>query len=348
MRKYYLGFAMLIILVSCGHKNSSTTDISDSIYGESIHIDESTRLSPDTTVTKDTVAVLPEKKFTSATELKEYLKNSPNSKDYMQGIIPRIADYSLEYAQKLVNNTHDGFIIVDKSRMKVVLLDKYGREKLSYGMACAKKFGNKHKKADSRTPEGFFTAGGIYDSTDWLFTDDEGKTSKVKGQFGPRFIRLKCPSTSQIGIHGTVAPWSIGHRVSHGCIRVTNENILELVKHVTVGMPIIVVPGKRDIQVNNEEGYKSVWIPSTLDADEPKAKKLDDEQLRKNREEFANKEKEKAEKEEKEKERLKAEADSAAMAATTKELVKQADSPEGTSKEKESDVSEISAEETAE
>ena len=88
----------------------------------------------------------------------------------------------MEYAEKLVNNTHDGFIIVDKSRMKVVLFDKYGREKLSYGMACAKNYGTKHKKADSRTPEGYFTASGIYDSTEWLFTDDNGKTSPKNGQ----------------------------------------------------------------------------------------------------------------------------------------------------------------------
>ena len=68
-------------------------------------------------------------------------------------------------------------------------------------MACAKNYGTKHKKADSRTPEGFFEVEGIYNSTDWLYTDDDGVTSKKKGQFGPRFIRLKIPVTSQIGIH---------------------------------------------------------------------------------------------------------------------------------------------------
>ena len=35
-------------------------------------------------------------------------------------------------------------------------------------------------------------------------------------------------------------------------------------------MPIIVVPGKRDIETNNAEGYESVWIPSSFDAVEPK------------------------------------------------------------------------------
>ncbi|MDE6027357.1 MAG: L,D-transpeptidase family protein, partial [Muribaculaceae bacterium] len=112
--------------------------------------------------------------------------------------------------------------------------------------------------------------------TEWLFTDDNGKTFPKKGQFGPRFIRLNCPNTSQIGIHGTVATWSIGRRTSHGCIRITNENILELVKHVTVGMPIIVVPGKKDMEVNASEDVEVAWIPSTLGAKQPKVKEAED------------------------------------------------------------------------
>lgn len=279
MKKLYIAFGLLLFLVSCGGGRQSSSDILEE--GDSILIDESTLLSSDTVETKkDTVPKEPPRiRFSSAEDLKEYLRKSPHSGAYSEGIIPLIVDYSLEYAENLINNTHDGFIIVDKSRMKVVLLDKYGREKLSYGMACAKNYGTKHKKADSRTPEGFFSASGIYDSTEWLFTDDDGKTSPKKGQFGPRFIRLKCPNTSQIGIHGTVAPWSIGHRTSHGCIRVTNENILELVKHVTIGMPIIVVPGKKDMEVNAQEGYEIAWIPSTIGAKEPKVKKPEDTEM---------------------------------------------------------------------
>ena len=198
-------------------------------------------------------------KFDSPEEAIDYMRQSGHWDEYSRGIIPSVAEECLEYATGLLNNEYSRFIVVDKGRMEVILYNKYGRVERQYGMACAKNFGTKHRRADSRTPEGFFTAEGIYDSTDWLFTDDNGKTSDKKGQFGPRFIRLKCPNTSQIGIHGTVAPWSIGHRVSHGCIRITNENILELVELVEVGMPIIVSPGTRDMKVNLSEGYD---IPS--------------------------------------------------------------------------------------
>lgn len=179
--------------------------------------------------------------------------------EYQEGVLPRIEEASPEYAARLAQEGGRGFIVVDKARMKVILYDRYGLQQRAYGMACAKKYGHKRKKGDSRTPEGYFNVQCVYDSTDWLFTDDDGKTSKVKGQFGPRFIRI----APQIGIHGTRAPWSIGHRASHGCIRITNEEIMELVDLVHAGMPVIVIPGKRDRKVNAEEGYHSVYFPTS-------------------------------------------------------------------------------------
>lgn len=209
---------------------------------------------------KDSVDPTPQLSFNSTLEALDYMSSSADASKYAEGIIPQMAEDELSYAVKLINNKYDKFLIIDKQLMRVGLFDKYGREILSYKMACARNYGTKHKKADSRTPEGFFSVEGIYNSTDWLFTDDNGRTSKKKGQFGPRFIRIKNPVSSQIGLHGTCSPWSIGSRGSHGCIRVTNENILELVKYVTPGMPVIISPGKRDQQVNKSEGYDIAMI----------------------------------------------------------------------------------------
>lgn len=205
-------------------------------------------------------------------DLMNFMRDSENWESYRTGILPLVVEKSAEYTRKLLNNTYSGFIAVDKSRMKVILFDRFGNTQKSYGMACAKNYGTKHEKGDSRTPEGFFSVEGIYDSTEWLFTDDDGVTSKKKGQFGPRFIRLRIPGTSQIGIHGTCAPWSIGARASHGCIRIANENILELVELVEIGMPVIVIPGRRDMEQNIAEGYDIPWIPTSATAKEPKIK----------------------------------------------------------------------------
>lgn len=239
-----------VILNSCS--KSSVTDEVDSVS-----VTDSMQEEP---IIEVVDSVNPNKKFRDSNDAINFMKESSHWEKYSEGIILRMAEENLEYAQKLLNNIYQRFIVVDKGLMKVILYDRYGRKEREYKMACGKNYGTKQEKADSRTPEGFFYAEGIYDSTDWLFTDDNGVTSKVKGQFGPRFIRLKIPTTSQIGIHGTCAPWSIGNRCSHGCIRITNENILELVKFVEVGMPIIVNPGRKDILVNMRDSIDVKWI----------------------------------------------------------------------------------------
>lgn len=221
----------------------------------------------------DTVPAAPAKtKFEDTEEAEEFLQNSEDSDRYTVGIFPRMAKDNPDYLAKLLDNCEDGFIIVDKGRMKVVLYDSYGKEIKEYGMACSRRYGTKHKRGDNRTPEGFFSIEGIYNSTDWLYTDDNGVTSKKKGQFGPRFIRLLIPGTSAIGIHGTCAPWSIGGRSSHGCIRLTNENILDLVDRVKTGMPVIVVPGKKDYATNVSEGHHIPWVASVPDQIDPRSK----------------------------------------------------------------------------
>lgn len=41
-------------------------------------------------------------------------------------------------------------------------------------------------------------------------------------------------------IHGTSEPWSIGTKASSGCIRMVNEDIIDLYNHVTVGTSVVV------------------------------------------------------------------------------------------------------------
>ena len=42
-------------------------------------------------------------------------------------------------------------------------------------------------------------------------------------------------------IHGTNQPASIGHFVSHGCIRMFNEDVTDLFGRVVVGTPVVVI-----------------------------------------------------------------------------------------------------------
>jgi lipoprotein-anchoring transpeptidase ErfK/SrfK len=42
-------------------------------------------------------------------------------------------------------------------------------------------------------------------------------------------------------IHGTNDPGSVGHFVSHGCIRMHNADVLDLYQHAQVGTPVTVL-----------------------------------------------------------------------------------------------------------
>ena len=46
---------------------------------------------------------------------------------------------------------------------------------------------------------------------------------------------------TQIRIHGTTQPWTIGQAASNGCFRMVNEHIIDLFDRVKWGAPVIVV-----------------------------------------------------------------------------------------------------------
>lgn len=258
MKSYTLAVIAIISLIisSCGNSGSET---STPIIADSIIFSATDTIAVEPEVVKIIGDTTELNRMKTAQEVIGWMNATSDSAAYSAGILHQMAEDNLPYTKRLLKNRFKYFIVVDKVSMSVVLYDKYGCEKEAYKMACSKRYGTKHKRRDNRTPEGFFSVEGIYDSTDWLYTNDDGYTSPIKGQFGPRFIRLKTPVTSQVGIHGTCAPWSLGRRASHGCIRIHNDNILKLVEYAKPGMPVIVNPGKYDQQINEEEGYT---IPS--------------------------------------------------------------------------------------
>ncbi|WP_027417646.1 L,D-transpeptidase [Aneurinibacillus terranovensis] len=63
------------------------------------------------------------------------------------------------------------------------------------------------------------------------------KAPNPGGPFGAMWMGLNRP---HYGIHGTNAPWSIGKRVSKGCIRMYNHDVLELSQLVPIGTTVII------------------------------------------------------------------------------------------------------------
>ncbi|WP_018756631.1 L,D-transpeptidase [Paenibacillus terrigena] len=65
------------------------------------------------------------------------------------------------------------------------------------------------------------------------------KVPNPGGPFGAFWMGLSKP---HYGIHGTNNPSSIGHEVSHGCIRMYNEDVLQLASMVPIGTPVTIRP----------------------------------------------------------------------------------------------------------
>jgi lipoprotein-anchoring transpeptidase ErfK/SrfK len=60
------------------------------------------------------------------------------------------------------------------------------------------------------------------------------------GPDNPLGARAMYIGSTDFRIHGTTQPWSIGHAVSSGCIRMLNEHVIELYDRVKVGAQVVV------------------------------------------------------------------------------------------------------------
>ncbi|MFB5190868.1 L,D-transpeptidase [Alicyclobacillus fastidiosus] len=57
------------------------------------------------------------------------------------------------------------------------------------------------------------------------------------GPYGAYWLGLSRP---HYGIHGTNNPASVGKRVSHGCIRMYNQDVMDLQSRVTLGTRVTI------------------------------------------------------------------------------------------------------------
>ncbi len=60
------------------------------------------------------------------------------------------------------------------------------------------------------------------------------------GPQNPLGARAMYIGDTEFRIHGTTQPWSIGHAVSSGCIRMLNEHVIDLYNRVEVGARVVV------------------------------------------------------------------------------------------------------------
>lgn len=147
-----------------------------------------------------------------------------------------------------VNNEGD-FLVINKKTKELIVYDDY-KVSDTYLVTIGKKPGNKIFSGDNRTPEGIFLVKSIENSSNWVYDYKNDTLDPIVGAYGPWFIRLNVPGFNGIGIHGFYHDQDLGERASHGCIRLNNEELEQVVEFVKPGMPVIIIPGDKDMDIN--------------------------------------------------------------------------------------------------
>lgn len=147
--------------------------------------------------------------------------------------LPQVVHYNGKYAP--------GTIVIDTSQRFLFLVLKDGKAR-RYGVGVGK--------------EGFNWSGTQRISQkrewpDWRPPAEMIQREKAKGRVLP--VQMKGGPKNPLGaralylgstlyrIHGTNAPWTIGRAVSSGCIRMRNEDVIDLYNRVPVGTKVVVM-----------------------------------------------------------------------------------------------------------
>lgn len=91
------------------------------------------------------------------------------------------------------------------------------------------------------TPKGLFQVFAAIENPGWTnpFTNERVPRS-ADSPLGDRWIAFWSNGEALIGFHGTPDRESVGQAMSHGCVRMYNEDIRELFELVDIGTPVIV------------------------------------------------------------------------------------------------------------
>lgn len=129
-------------------------------------------------------------------------------------------------------------VIVDKPALEIYLINYFGDTIYTFPVAVGTNFGNKEKVGDLKTPEGTFPVESIEDARSWKYDFENDGKGPIDSAYGPWFIRLTVKDAKGIGIHGTHENETIGKRVSHGCVRMKNEDLNVLVDLISPGIQV--------------------------------------------------------------------------------------------------------------
>lgn len=155
----------------------------------------------------------------------------------------RIADLEiangLEDGSKLIAGTVLKLAKVKfgNSLTTVVINTMTARLALYYNGVLVKTFPAAIGKSDTTPPGVYWIVKKEVDPALYWYGEYIPPRSPING-LGTRFLQLSNPT---YGIHGTTKPWEIGKRISHGCVRMLNQDVETLDALIDTGTKVIVI-----------------------------------------------------------------------------------------------------------
>lgn len=140
-----------------------------------------------------------------------------------------------------------GTVVVDPGQRYAFLVGENGRA-LRYGVGVGKQEafnfrGSALVGRKAEWPRWTPTASMIRREPERYGRFAGGLSGGPENPLGPRALYLYRDGIDTLyRLHGTVEPWTIGTMVSSGCIRLINQDIVDLYRRVPIGSRVVVLP----------------------------------------------------------------------------------------------------------
>ncbi|HEV2132281.1 MAG TPA: L,D-transpeptidase family protein [Longimicrobiaceae bacterium] len=159
----------------------------------------------------------------------------------------------IEHAQKTLERNHGNYVVIDLDVNELRFMD--GERVLwsaKVGTGTGLRLRGEGTEWEFSTPNGVFFVqykeeNPVWILPDWYFVKNkrpippqESDQRRMPGALGDAAVYL----SDEIAIHGTDKPELLGQRVSHGCIRLSNEHAKRLFHNVQIGTPVLIVGGE--------------------------------------------------------------------------------------------------------
>ena len=131
-------------------------------------------------------------------------------------------------------------VLLKLKERRVYLVEEKGKLGESFLVAIGRK--------PWETPTGTFRINEMVKDPDWKVVDFKNPSKPTTGRVPPgpnnpmglRWISFASAHGWEVGFHGTAKTHLLGQAVSHGCVRMSNQDVVKLFDRVKLGTTVIV------------------------------------------------------------------------------------------------------------